>query len=118
MLSNRRKYKTLEDAMNVWRDYMVSMGFGYKLGIDLPGEKRGMIPNAKFYDNAFKKWNPLSVISISIGQGEVNLTPLQIANLGATIANRGYYIAPHVVRSIQGKNSIRSMWRSTIQREV
>lgn len=89
--------------MNVWRDYMVSMGFGYKLGIDLPGEKRGMIPNAKFYDNAFKKWNPLSVISISIGQGEVNLTPLQIANLGATIANRGYYIAPHVVRSIQGK---------------
>ncbi len=44
------------DAMNVWRDYMVSMGFGYKLGIDLPGEKRGMIPNAKFYDNAFKKW--------------------------------------------------------------
>ena len=103
MLSNRRKYKTLEDAMNVWRDYMVSMGFGYKLGIDLPGEKRGMIPNAKFYDNAFKKWNPLSVISISIGQGEVNLTPLQIANLGATIANRGYYIAPHVVRSIQGK---------------
>ena len=79
------------------------MGFGYKLGIDLPGEKRGMIPNAKFYDNAFKKWNPLSVISISIGQGEVNLTPLQIANLGATIANRGYYITPHVVRHIQGK---------------
>ena len=103
MLSNRRKYKTLEDAMNVWRDYMVSMGFGYKLGIDLPGEKRGMIPNAKFYDNAFKKWNPLSVISISIGQGEVNLTPLQIANLCATIANRGYFITPHVVRNIQGK---------------
>lgn len=103
MLSNRKKYKTLEDAMDVWRDYMVSMGFGYKLGIDLPGEKRGMIPNAKFYDNAFKTWNPLSVISISIGQGEVNLTPLQIANMGATIANRGYYITPHVVRHIQGK---------------
>ena len=103
MLSNRKKYKTLEEAMNVWRDYMVSMGFGYKLGIDLPGEKRGMIPNAKFYDNAFKTWNPLSVISISIGQGEVNLTPLQIANLGATIANRGYYVTPHIVRHIQGK---------------
>ncbi|MCR5076723.1 MAG: penicillin-binding protein 2 [Prevotella sp.] len=103
MLSNRRKYKTLEEAMNVWRDYMVSMGFGYKLGVDLPGEKRGMIPNAQFYDHAFKTWNPLSVISISIGQGEVNLTPLQIANLGATIANRGYYVTPHVVRRIQGK---------------
>lgn len=78
------------------------MGFGYKLGIDLPGEKRGMIPNANFYNNAFGKWNALSVISISIGQGEVNLTPLQIANLGAIIANRGYYYTPHVVRKIQG----------------
>ncbi len=107
MLSNRRKYKTLDDAMDVWRDYMVSMGFGYKLGIDLPGEKRGMIPNAHFYDNAFGRWNPLSVISISIGQGEVNLTPLQIANLGATIANRGYYITPHVVRHIQGMGTDR-----------
>ncbi|EEX18007.1 penicillin-binding protein 2 [Prevotella veroralis] len=103
MLSNRKKYKTLDEAMTVWRNYMVSMGFGYKLGIDLPGEKRGMIPNAQFYDHAFKAWNPLSVISISIGQGEVNLTPLQIANLGATIANRGYYITPHIVRHIEGK---------------
>src|SRR3712207_2715605 len=102
MMGNRKKYPNVDFAMDTWRDYMVSMGFGYKLGIDLPGEKRGMIPNAHFYDNAFGKWNPLSVISISIGQGEVNLTPLQIANLGATIANRGYYITPHVVRRIQG----------------
>ena len=103
MLNNRQKYKTLDEAMNTWRDYMVSMGFGYKLGIDLPGEKRGMIPNAQFYNNAFGKWSGLSVISIAIGQGEVTLTPLQIANLGATIANRGYYITPHVVKSIKGE---------------
>ena len=78
--------------MNTWRDYMVSMGFGYKLGIDLPGEKRGMIPNADYYDRNYRgSWNGLTIISISIGQGEVTLTPLQIANLGATIANRGYY---------------------------
>ncbi len=102
MLSNRQKYKTLDQAMDTWRDYMVSMGFGYKLGIDLPGEKRGMIPNAKFYNNAFGQWSGLSVVSISIGQGEVTLTPLQIANLGATIANRGYYITPHVVKKIKG----------------
>jgi len=102
MMSNRSKYKNVEDAMNIWRDYMVSMGFGYKLGIDLPGEKRGLIPNATFYDRAYHgSWNGLTVISISIGQGEVNLTPLQIANLGATIANRGYYYAPHVVRKVQ-----------------
>ena len=104
MLSNRKKYKTVQDAMNIWRDYMVSMGFGYKLGVDLPGEKRGLIPNAQFYDKAYhNSWNGLTVISISIGQGEVNLTPLQIANLGATIANRGYYYVPHVVRKVKGE---------------
>lgn len=103
MMSNRSKYSNVDDAMNIWRDYMVSMGFGYKLGIDLPGEKRGMIPNAGFYDKAYRgSWNGLTVISISIGQGEVNATPLQIANLGATIANRGYYYVPHVVRKVQG----------------
>ena len=104
MIGNRRKYKTVQEAMNTWRDYMVSMGFGYRLGIDLPGEKRGLIPNATFYDKAYHgSWNGLTIISISIGQGEVNLTPLQIANLGATIANRGYYYVPHVVRKIQGQ---------------
>lgn len=103
MLGNRKKYKTVQDAMNTWRDYMVSMGFGYKLGIDLSGEKRGLIPNADYYDKAYKgSWNGLTVISISIGQGEVLLTPLQIANLGATIANRGYFYTPHVVRKIKG----------------
>ncbi len=104
MFSNRKKYPKVQDAMTRWKDYMVSMGFGYKLGIDLPGEKRGLIPNAQFYDKAYRgSWNGLTVISISIGQGEVNLTPLQIANLGATIANRGYYFVPHVVKKIQGE---------------
>lgn len=104
MMFNRQKYTSVQNAMNTWRDYMVSMGFGYPLGIDLPGEKRGMIPNANFYDKAYRhSWNGLTVISISIGQGEVTLTPLQIANLGATIANRGYFITPHVVRNVQGE---------------
>ena len=104
MLGNRTKYKNVQQAMNTWRDYMVSMGFGYKLGIDLPGEKRGLIPNADFYDRAYKSdWSGLTVISISIGQGEVNLTPLQIANLGATIANRGFFYTPHVVKSVKGE---------------
>lgn len=104
MMGNRRKYAHVQDAMNIWRDYMKSMGFGYRLGIDLPGEKRGLIPNAEFYDKAYKgSWNGLTVISIAIGQGEVNLTPLQIANLGATIANRGYYYVPHVVKKVRGE---------------
>ena len=104
MIGNRKKYGRPLNAMNVWRDYMVSMGFGYKTGIDLPGEKRGLIPNGEYYDHAYKgSWNGLTIISISIGQGEVNLTPLQIANLGATIANRGYWVTPHVVKHVQNE---------------
>ena len=104
MIGAKTKYGNVVNAMNTWRDYMVSMGFGYKLGIDLPGEKRGMIPNGQYYDNAYKgSWNGLTVISIAIGQGEVTATPLQIANLGATIANRGWYVKPHVVKKVQGE---------------
>ncbi|TYK35990.1 penicillin-binding transpeptidase domain-containing protein [Bacteroides pyogenes] len=99
-----RKYGSPQNAITVWKDHMVSQGFGYKLGVDLPGEKRGLIPNAQFYDKAYKgHWNGLTVISIAIGQGEILTTPLQIANLGATIANRGYFITPHIVKEIQGE---------------
>ena len=104
MMGNRTKYKTVQEAMNRWRDYMVSMGFGYPLGVDLPGEKRGMIPNAEFYDRNYKgSWSGLTIISISIGQGEVGATPLQIANLGATIANRGFFYTPHIVKKVEGE---------------
>ena len=97
------KYRTPQAALTVWKDYMVDMGFGYTLGVDLPGEARGMIPNSDYYDRHYNRsWNGLTTISNAIGQGEVTLTPLQIANLGATIANRGYYITPHVVKEIEG----------------
>lgn len=104
MLSNRSKYPTVGAAFDVWRDYMVDLGFGYPLGIDLPSEKRGFIPNSKFYSNVFKteRWNAHNVISIAIGQGEILATPLQIANLSAIVANRGYYYTPHVVRQLKG----------------
>ena len=98
------KYGTPQKALTVWKDYMVDMGFGYTLGVDLPGEARGMIPNSDYYDRHYNRsWNGLTTISNAIGQGEVTLTPLQIANLGATIANRGYYIKPHVVSAIDGE---------------
>ena len=99
------KYGSSQVALTRWKDHMVAMGFGYRLGIDLPGEARGFIPNSAFYDKWYgKRWNGLTIVSISIGQGEVTLTPLQIANLGATIANRGYYITPHVVKGIEGES--------------
>ena len=94
-------YKQLEK----WKNYMVEMGYGYRLGIDLPSESRGFIPNSDFYSSSFRgaNWSANSIISISIGQGEVLATPLQIANLGATIANRGFFYTPHVVKEIQGE---------------
>ncbi|GHT87427.1 penicillin-binding protein 2 [Bacteroidia bacterium] len=97
-----KKYATIQEAMDKWRDHMVVQGFGYPLGVDLPGEKRGMIPNSAYYDNRYDgRWNPFTVISIAIGQGEVNLTPVQICNLSATIANKGYFYPPHVVKKIK-----------------
>ncbi len=102
---SKGRYGSYEKAFTRWKDYMVSMGFGYRLGIDLPGEKRGFIPNSAYYDKWYKPggWTGATIISDAIGQGEVLLTPLQIANLGATIANRGYYYTPHIVRSVEGR---------------
>ena len=104
MLDKRSKYGSVGNAFEVWKQYMVSMGYGYKLDVDMPGESRGFIPNTAFYDKIYgkDKWVGQSIISDAIGQGEILATPLQIANLGATIANRGYYITPHVVKQIKG----------------
>lgn len=102
MLHNK-KYGTVPEAFEVWKDHMVDQGFGYKLGVDLPYERRGFIPNSDYYTKHLgtSKWKAANIISISIGQGEILATPLQIANLAATIANRGYYYAPHVVKEIE-----------------
>jgi len=78
------------------------LGFGVRLGIDLPGEYRGYVPTSQVYDRLYRRWNSNTIISISIGQGEITATPLQMCNLAATIANRGYSIVPHVVREIEG----------------
>ena len=110
VLTNSRKYpkQTTLTAFEAWKNYMVSMGYGYRLGIDLPGESRGFIPNPQYYSKNFgtENWSPVSIISISIGQGEILATPLQIANLAATIANRGYYFVPHLVKEISGIEQI------------
>lgn len=94
------KYKNVNEAFTVWRDYVTSFGFGQKLGSDFPSELAGNIPTSGYYDRVYrKKWNSTTVISLSIGQGEIGCTPLHIANLAATIANRGYYYIPHIVKA-------------------
>ena len=104
MIDRRSKYGSSSAAFEVWKNHLVSMGYGYKLGVDLPGESRGFIPNSAFYDKIYgeNRWSANTIISVAIGQGEILATPLQIANLCATIANRGYFITPHIVKSIEG----------------
>ena len=103
MIDRRSKYGSSANAFEVWKKHLVSMGYGYKLGVDLPGESRGFLPNDRFYNKVYGegRWSANTIISVSIGQGEIGATPLQIANLCATIANRGWFITPHVVKSIQ-----------------
>ena len=100
-----KKGTTASKQFEKWKDYMVEMGYGYKLGLDLPGESRGYIPNSETYSKSFRgaNWSANTIISVSIGQGEILATPLQIANLGATIANRGYFRTPHVVKNVEGE---------------
>lgn len=103
MIDRRSKYGSSADAFEVWKNHLVSLGYGYRLGVDLPGESRGFIPNAKFYNKIYGegRWSANTIISVSIGQGEILATPLQIANLCATVANRGWFITPHVVKEIE-----------------
>ena len=95
-----RKYKSVSQAFDNWREMVMSFGFGRKLGSDFPAELGGTLPTSKTYDKIYGKnrWRAHSVISLSIGQGEIGATPLHLANLAATIANRGYYYIPHLVK--------------------
>ena len=103
MLDRRSKYGNTAEAFETWKKHLVSLGYGYKLGVDLPGESRGFIPNANFYNKVYgeNRWNGNTIISVAIGQGEILATPLQIANLCATIANRGWFVTPHAVKEIE-----------------
>lgn len=107
------KYGSIQGAYNVWRDYVFGMGFGDSLGIDYPGEKDGVVYRSSTYDKLYGKrgWKSSTIISISIGQGELLATPLQIANLAAFIANRGYFRIPHLVKKI-GNDSIDIKYRT------
>jgi penicillin-binding protein 2 len=101
---NNPKYPNVDSALANWDRYMYAFGLGHKLGVDVPSEKRGLIPTPAFYNKSFGvgKWNYCSFRSVSIGQGEVDVTPIQVANEMAYIANKGWYITPHVVDSIEG----------------
>lgn len=98
------KYETTADAFNKWRSYLTQFGFGSKLGSDIKNELPGFVPQSSYYDRYYGegRWKALTVLSLAIGQGELGTTPLQMANMTAAIANRGYYYTPHIARSVDG----------------
>lgn len=104
ILENRRKYSSTAEAFDSWREYVCSFGLGDKLGSDFPAELGGNIPTSKYYNRVYGKngWRFTTVISLSIGQGEIGTTPLQIANLSAIMANRGWYRIPHIIKDSDG----------------
>lgn len=99
-----KKYSSVKEAFDKWREYVLSFGFGRRLESDFPSELGGNIPTSDYYDKIYGKgrWRFQTVISLSIGQGEIGATPLQIANLAAIMANRGYYYIPHIVKDSEG----------------
>ena len=103
-------YPTPQEGIDAWRKDLMSFGLGDFLGYDLPSGKRGNIPTSAYYNKIHKfpehKWSSLATISNAIGQGEVLLTPMQMANFTAAIANRGYYYTPHIIKNIIGPDTI------------
>lgn len=106
-LINRQGAKQTEASFTDWRSKVVMFGLGKKLGIDMSDETGGAIPKATLYDKWYSKghWRSSTILSLAIGQGEVEATPLQLANIECIIANRGYYYLPHFVKSV-GSNSL------------
>ncbi len=106
MLTNS-KYENIKESMRVWNEYVYSFGFGRQLGTDLYGEGPGYVPTPEYYDKGYNgRWNWGTVINCAIGQGALGCTPLQMANLAAIVANRGYYYIPHMIKHIEGRDSI------------
>jgi penicillin-binding protein 2 len=105
---DKKSYLSTRQAYESWRKEVMSFGFGKKLGIDIPGELNGNIPTPTYYDKYHGKnrWRSMTIISLAIGQGEIGITPMQLANQAALISNRGWYYTPHIIRAIGRKDSL------------
>jgi penicillin-binding protein 2 len=99
------KYLKPESAVNIWRDHVKSFGLGQFMGYDLPTGKKGKVPTGKTYNRMYPgwHWDSKTIVSNAIGQGEVLMTPIQLANMMAAVANRGYYYTPHIIKKIKGE---------------
>lgn len=114
-------FKAAPIMLSKWHDMVAKFGYGQKLGIDLPSESSGLLPNVKYYDKRYgsQQWKFSNIYSLSIGEGEISVNMLKMANLAATIANRGHWVTPHLVRGI-GKNGagVKPEYRQIHQTEI
>ncbi|MFH1004369.1 MAG: penicillin-binding protein 2 [Bacteroidota bacterium] len=110
---DNRKFRNTEDAFSSWRKYIVKFGIGVYLNSDLPNELRGSLPTISYYNKYFgrHRWRSSTIISLSIGQGELGITPLQNANVMCIIANQGFYYTPHVTKAIDGNSKLTILQR-------
>lgn len=101
------KYPTASQGLDQWNKHVTSFGLGQFLGVDLPTGRKGFVPNGAYYNRVYRtdRWKSPTVISLAIGQGELVVTPIQLANVAAAMANRGYWYTPHVVRQV-GSNPV------------
>lgn len=119
IVSNKKKYKTVQQGYQAWKDHINALGFGKTFDTDLPFESKGIIPSVDYFNKLYNgHWNGNSIVSMGIGQGEAATTPLQMANLLAIIANRGYYIKPHIIRAIGTKDNLNTRFSEKIDAKI
>ena len=104
---NNSKFGGIKEGYQYWKDMTAKMGLGHKFGTDIPYERSGNIPSREYYDRMYKdQWNSVTIRSLGIGQGEVLVTPLQLCNIAALIANEGYYYPPHLIKCFGDSTAI------------
>ena len=105
-----KKFKTTKEAYDLWRNHIKSFGIGEWMNNDFVSGAKGLLPEQTYYNKYYGRtsWNSSTIISMAIGQGELLLTPIQMANIAAIIANKGYFYTPHIIKSIDGENKIDS----------
>lgn len=116
----QRKFSTMQEAYNHWREYVASFGVGSVLEGDIPDQEDGNLPKDSYFDRYYgeKGWRPLTIRSLSIGQGEIEMTPLQLANVAAIYANRGYYYPPHLLKEVEGDPGYTEKYKKKIYTKV
>jgi len=117
---DQRKFTTMQEAYNYWRDMVLSFGIGTVLEGDVTDQANGNLPKDTYYDKYYGKkgWRPITIRSLAIGQGEIEETPLQLANLAATIANRGYYHPPHLLKAVEGDTEPALVFEKVINTKI